>query len=549
MSRRPKGIGSYVSFADGGAAASASIVIEGLTTTGIGDGDAVYISGIDTVSKTDAANLSTAKFFGIGTSTAGSVQTSGIVDAAKFTTFGGKPANGEDVYLALASVDSSTGAGKLSAIPPLGPAILSPMGICLDNSNYALLKTCKVSIQAKPILALGPPIPTELTKITASNAFAGDRFGNAVSISGDTVVIGASYTDGVPSDSGSAYILERNLGGSNNWGERIEITASDAAASDFFSFQAVAIDGDTAVVGSAYHDSDKGAAYVFDRDLGGADNWGEIKKLLASDIFAGDRFGKVVSVDGDTVVVGAPYNDDNGSDSGSAYVFGRNKGGTDNWGEIKKLLASDAAAGDRFGNSVSVDGDLAVVGAIYGSVGDIGSAYIFARNNGGTDNWGEVVKLSPADANEFGSSVSIDGDFIVVGAREVGSGGSPAAYVFERNNGGPDNWGQVKKLVASDVGPSDDKFGNSVSISGDIVIVGAHQTDDDGVNSGSAYIFIRNEGGTDNWGEVAIITASDAAAGDNFGESVSVFGGFAIVGAANNDDAGTSSGSVYIFEF
>ena len=390
--------------------------------------------------------------------------------------------------------------------------------------------------------------PEEVVKLTASNASAGDQFGNAVSISGDTVVIGASYTDAIPSNSGSAYILERNLGGSDNWGERIEITASDAAASDFFSFDSVDIGGDTVVIGSPYQDSSKGAVYVFGRDTGGTDNWGQVEKITASDIFAGDKFGKSVSVEGDTAVVGAPYNDDNGSNSGSAYVFGRNTGGTDNWGEIKKLLASDAAVGAFFGNSVSVDGDLAVVGALYDSVSGVGAAYIFARNQGGPDNWGEVIKLAPTDSNEFGSSVSIDGNFVVVGAREVGSGGSQAAYVFGRNEGGPDNWGLVKKLVASDVGPLDDKFGNSVSISGDVVIVGAHQTDDDGVNSGSAYIFNRNKGGTDNWGEVAIITASDADTGDRFGKVVSIDGEFSIVGADRNDDAGTSSGSAYIFK-
>ncbi len=547
MSRRPKGIGSYVSFGDGD---GTSIIIPGLTTTGVGDGDAVYISGINTVTKTDAASLSTAKFFGFGTASVGSVQISGVIDAAKFTTFGGKPANGEDVYLALASVDSGTGVGKLIAIPPLGPAILSPMGICLDNSNYALLKTCKIGIQAKTRLALGPPIPTELIKITASNAFAGDRFGNAVSINGDTVVVGASYTDGVPSNSGSVYILERNLGGSDNWGERIEITASDAAASEFFSFEAVSVDGDTVVVGSAYNDGSKGAAYVFERNLGGANNWGEAKKLVALDAFAGDHFGASVSVDGDTAVVGARYED---TDAGAAYVFGRNTGGAGNWGEVKKLIALDAASGDNFGNAVAIAGDLLVVGARYDAPDKTGAAYVFARNQGGADNWGQVAKLTASDIavdDEFGLAVSIDGDLVVVGAPRHDDIASltGAAYIFSRNQGGANNWGEVLKLLAFDAVTSD-QFGTSVSVDGDVVIVGAVGVDEASPNAGAAYVFNRNQGGADNWGQVAKITASDADSGDRFGEAVSVAGGFAIVGAFRNADAGSSSGSVYIFEF
>jgi PKD repeat protein len=232
---------------------------------------------------------------------------------------------------------------------------------------------------------------------------------------------------------------------------------------------------------------------VFARNQGGDDNWGEVKKLTASDGAAYDNFGVSVAIAGDTLVVGAFLDDDNGYRSGSAYVFARNRGGTNNWGEVKKLIASDGAAGDWFGFSVAMAGDTVVVGAYFDDDNgdDSGSAYVFARDQGGTDNWGEVKKLIASDgaAGDWFSSyaVAIAGDTIIVGAygddEQTGS-----AYVFARNWGGADNWGEVEKLIASDAAPGD-RFGYSIAIAGDAVVVGAIFDDDKGYNSGSAYVY------------------------------------------------------------
>jgi hypothetical protein len=276
-------------------------------------------------------------------------------------------------------------------------------------------------------------------------------------------------------------------------------------------------------------------------------------KLTADDAAAGDRFGVSVSISGDLALVGANYDDDGGSDSGAAYIFARDQGGVDNWGQVKKLIAGDAAAGDFFGVSVSISGDLAVVGANYDDDGgsSSGSAYIFARNQGGTDNWGQVAKLIADDSaanEEFGYSVSISGGLALVGAwgDDDGSSDLGAAYIFAQDQGGADNWGQVAKLTAGDAAAGD-YFGVSVSISGDLAVVGAHGDDDGGGNSGSAYIFARDQGGTDNWGQVRKITAGDAAAGDFFGVSVSISGDLAVVGAYGDGDGGGYSGSAYSF--
>jgi len=148
--------------------------------------------------------------------------------------------------------------------------------------------------------------------------------------------------------------------------EDVKIIASDGSANDQFGYS-VAVSGDTAVIGALNEDEGgpvSGSVYIYERNSGGANNWGEVKKLVASDPAIADEFGYSVSVSGDTIIVGARSNDDNGSKSGSAYIFERNSGGTDNWGEVKKLTASDAAGGDLFGGAVSISGDTSLVAAI-----------------------------------------------------------------------------------------------------------------------------------------------------------------------------------------
>ncbi len=324
----------------------------------------------------------------------------------------------------------------------------------------------------------------------------GDEFGSAVAISGDTVVVVASR-DGHsnPSRGGSAYIFERNSGGNNNWGQVKKIIApEDTCCFGFVNSGSVAILGDILVVGNPNDDNDNGesagSAHIFERNNGGSNNWGLIKKILASDgegetndRFAGDNFGESVAISGNTLVVGAFIDDnDNGESAGSAYIFERNNGGSNNWGETKKILASDGTIGDWFGGSVAILGDTVVVGAELsdGNVSSSGSAYIFERNSGGSNNWGEVKKILASDGavrDHFGTSVAISGDTLVVGASQDTSNDAKLgkAYTYERNNGGSNNWGEVKKILASD-GADNNQFGQSVAISGNIVVVGAYNS-------------------------------------------------------------------------
>ncbi len=212
------------------------------------------------------------------------------------------------------------------------------------------------------------------------------------------------------------------------------------------------------------------------------------------------------------------------ADAGAAYVFQRDQGGVDNWGQVKKLIASDAQASDQFGFSAAASGDVTIVGANGEDAGggNAGAVYIFQRDQGSADNWGEVKKLTASDAQTndfFGWSVSISNDTVVVGANGEDAGGSDAgaAYVFEQDEGGANNWGQVKKLTASDA-QCCDRFGISVAISGETAVVGANVEDAGGsTNAGAAYVFRRDEGGAGNWGETKKPTASDAQAFDRFG--------------------------------
>jgi 6-phosphogluconolactonase (cycloisomerase 2 family) len=381
-------------------------------------------------------------------------------------------------------------------------------------------------------------------KLTSSDAAAWRFFGESVAISGDKMIVGASWDNANGYNSGSAYIFEQESG---VWKQVAKLTASDGAVSDYFG-SSVAISGDRAIVG-AYGDDDKGAssgsAYIFEEESG---VWKQVAKLTASDGAVSDYFGSSVAISGDRAIVGAYGDDDKGYESGSAYIF--EKDSSEHWQQVDKLMAPDGYTMDYFGYSVAIDGDTAIVGAKYdddkGS--SSGSVYIFKKDVM-SETWLEVYKLTALDGEAvdmFGESVAISADRVIVGARGDDDKGLEAgsAYIFQEVN--PKDWQQVAKLMASD-GSAEDYFGKSVAMSGDKVIVGAYGDDDLDLSSGSAYIFQKDSSGT--WQQVAKLTASDGAKEDYFGSSVAISGDDAIVGAYGDDDLGSYSGSAYIFQY
>jgi hypothetical protein len=373
---------------------------------------------------------------------------------------------------------------------------------------------------------------TEKQKFLASDGAAADLFGRSVSISGDYAIVGAEGGDGAVPYSGAAYIFKWDRSG---WIQLQKLTASDGVESDYFGYS-VSIDGDYAIIGAYFDDEMEGSAYIFRRD---GLSWTEQAKLTASDREVGDLFGVSVSIDGDYAIVGAE--NDNGR--GSAYIFKRD--GT-SWTEQQKVLGDlEGDSYDWFGRSVSISGDYAIVGAEGHDTAanpwgqEIGTAYVFKRD--GTI-WGQKQQLLASDGMAydcFGHSVAINGDYAIVGAYYSDDNGSNSgsAYIFKRDG---TSWIEQQKITASD-GAAGDYFGQAVSISGDFACVGANG---DNSYSGSAYIFRRD---VTIWGQQTKMVASDSAAGDYFGVSVSINGNEAIAGAMNNDDNGNNSGSAYLF--
>jgi len=320
------------------------------------------------------------------------------------------------------------------------------------------------------------------------------------------------------SATGAAYIFHRT--GTNTWDTGTKIIAYDAAAGDYFG-TSVSISGDYAIVGADIKNYLAGAAYIFHRT--GTNTWDAGTKITCP---SGGQFGYSVSIDGDYVIVGANHDDSGGFNAGAAYIFHRT--GTNTWDTGTKIMASDATAGDLFGTSVSISGDYAIVGAHFQNV-LTGAAYIYRRT--GTNTWNTGTKIVASDGSagdNFGIAVSISGDYAIVGASEGGG-----AYVFYRI--GINIWDAGTKIIALGSGGSK----NLVSIDGDYTVVGAWCLNSD---TGAAYIFHRT--GVNTWDTGVEIEAFDGVSPDSFGISVSIDGNYIVVGAYRKD---SYTGAAYIF--
>jgi hypothetical protein len=513
---------------------------------------------------------------------------------------------------------------------------------------------CNVSAVSPQVRATAATTPQwqQTAYLKAPNAEANDWFGYSVAISGDTIVVGAYSEDSnstavcnapnfatcnnnLAGNAGAAYVFERD--GSGAWQQKAYLKAPNTGANDYFGYS-VAISGDTIVVG-AYGEasnstqvcneftstacdnaggdgpnnngaSDAGAAYVFERNGSGA--WQQKAYLKAPNAEASDNFGWSVAISGDTIVVGAyqeasnstavcneftstacdnagmdgPNNNGAGG-AGAAYVFERDGSGA--WQQKAYLKAPNAEGNDQFGISVAVSGDTIVVGAYWEDSNstavmnypfglfsegatDAGAAYVFERDGSGAWQQKAYLKAPNAQASDnFGWSVAISGDTIVVGAYgeasnstavcneftstacdnaggngpdNNGAGGAGAAYVFEHNGSGA--WQQKAYLKAPNTGAGD-LFGISVAISGDTIVVGANLEDSTSTavcndlmscpgmgnnmatDSGAAYVFERD--GSGNWQQKAYLKAPNTGAGDYFGSSVAISGDTIVVGA------------------
>ena len=376
----------------------------------------------------------------------------------------------------------------------------------------------------------------EQAKIVSSDLEVGDQFGGNFAIDGDTVVVGAYDEDSGANRAGAAYIFTRS---GSTWTQQAKLQASDLQDADIFG-KSVAISGNTVVVGAPFEDvsstiTQTGAAYIFTRS---GTTWTQQAKITSSDRDFLDQFGNSVAIDGNIIVVGAP-GDSNaaGQSGGAAYIF---TGGGSTWTQQAKITASDPQQYDNFGSSVAISGSTIVVGAPYEDTGGdaAGAVYVFLYFGGSS--WQQQAKIQSFDVlsgDSFGASVDIEGDTMIVGAPGADSFyvNCGAAYIYTRSGS---TWTYQRKLVGSNRAENDN-FGGAVGISGNTVVVGASGRDTGFTNAGAGYIFIKD--GT-TWTEQAEIQPSDRKENDYF--IAGAISGDTVVGGYSG---GNGFGAAYIF--
>ena len=447
------------------------------------------------------------------------------------------------------SVLYNSGTGALSApvLTAVGQAPQTVVAIGPGELVTANQGSGDVTVSPVP----GPPCPSGVSGglaqlLLAVNGDDGDRFGFSVSISGDgnRILVGAPGDETTAPGAGSAYVFSLNtLTGS--WNQTAQLLAADGVNGDAFG-ASVSISGDTALVGASSDDTagvNQGSAYVFDF---AASTWSETDQLFGVNGSGGDLFGTAVALQGDTAVIGAPFATALASNSGNAAVFTRNMVG--DWIQTGFLFAADDTVSDLFGVSVALDGDVAVVGCPLSDDAGLssGSAYVFELD-GVTGIWMQTAKLTASDADagdEFGTSVGISGDRILVGAPgwDGGTGSSPntgAGYVFERLGM---TWSEATRLTNFCSGV-DHRMGSSVAISGRLAALGAPGDDSSGTDAGAVRFFEIELGGT-SWIESGQFNAGTG--GGELGGALDLCGARTVSGASRDGTSGANAGAAVV---
>lgn len=388
----------------------------------------------------------------------------------------------------------------------------------------------------------------KVAKEYASDPEALDRYGISVGIYGQYAIVGSKQKIHSGQDVGAAYILHRE---SSGWAEVAKLQPSDLADGDEFGASVVIGKGIAAVgaPGRAGGSTDEGAVYIYKQNA--TNGWDWLKTITAALPTEGDRFGTSLGLDGGSLIVGANGDDEKGVDAGAAYVYDENTGGTDNWGQSAKLTATSGASGDNFGVSVSIDDDFAAVGANLadGSYINAGAAYVFGRNMGGAGNWGQVAAMTPStqDTDEnFGVSVGISGQWAIVGADQNDDKGdnSGKAYLFYQNQNGANSWAQHQPLFDYN-GHQNDYYGCGVAISGDYCAVAAKGDNPFGMGSGRGFVYLNLNG---NWVPAGETADGGGQEGDQLGTCIAMHDRNVIMGAPMDDQgANLNQGSVVIF--
>ncbi|NOQ24877.1 MAG: hypothetical protein GQ564_05890 [Bacteroidales bacterium] len=386
----------------------------------------------------------------------------------------------------------------------------------------------------------------QINKLFSNDLISGDQFGYSVDIYDQFAIIGVrSRNIGETINNGTAYIFIKKLSG--QWSQHFELINEDLQPNNFFGHSVAIYDIPNAsyyaLVGASGNNG-IGAVYSFRFNLQ-IGSWESHAIIKANDAVAGDSFGNAIDINNNIAVVGAYLKDLEVSNTGCAYIFGLENG---RWVQLQRLQASDGEANDYFGYSVNIHGSTIVVGAYAedSAASNSGSCYIYEKEG---DEWVEVQKILPEnpEASEyFGYSSAIYGDWIVVGSvlKDMSGINSGSASVYRRDSANKNNWILFQTLQADDMEP-EDRFGISVVIENETIIVGSFTEDTGGSNTGSVYVFkLENN----EWVQKQKIQPADLSTNKYFGYAIGLQNNQAIIGAYNDVINEVSSGSAYIFE-
>ncbi len=379
-------------------------------------------------------------------------------------------------------------------------------------------------------------LPMQLTELLESDSAPHDNYGIVVALSTDTAVIGIPFDSSRTFNAGSAYVYKHHNG---TWSLQQKLQASDSAPGDQYGWS-IALQRDTLLIGSRFDDDrgfNSGSIYAYTRIDG---LWIEQQKLSALDGAINDQFGFTMALDGDLAFIGAPLDDDNGFESGSAYIYKRIAG---LWTADKKITAHDGESGDQFGWSVALSAGNALIGARFDDdkAFNSGSAYLYTRTS---QTWHMKQKLTASDAavnDQFGWTVALDDKTAVIGARfndEMGINAG-SAYVYTLND---KVWRQQQKLTASD-GESGNQYSWAIALDGDKLVIGAPFDNYDDALSGSCYVYYRSEKG---WREQQKMTANIDVLAARYCISVALQGDTTLIGACQAQQRSVLSESAAI---
>ncbi len=377
------------------------------------------------------------------------------------------------------------------------------------------------------------------TKIFASDAEKGNRLGENVDLKGNWAIAGSKKINALGEQVGTAYILyhDDNTG---QWSQVAELAPDNSSTGDLFFGYKVAMGNGFCAVSAPFDDQngvDAGAVYIFKLNSGNPADWVFYQKILGPT--AGEQLGSSLDYDNERLLIGASQNNDSNPEAGAAYLFAQAPVGTGNWNLVKKLGAGDPDLGDHFGYDVAISGDYAIVTANSDDEKGInaGAAYVFQKNLGGANNWGQLKKITAVDGQDddnFGVSVDLDGGWAVLGANKDDDHGSESgsAYVFYQNLGGVVNsWGKYTKLTDYN-GAKGEHFGYAVSIDGEHIAIGSRWKRIFASRAGAVFVYHREDTG---WVQFSQLNDPTNAYNDNLGSSVAINGQFLMAGIPGDD--------------